>query len=64
LSKDTVRETLIEKGINQDAIEQFLGTIDSCDLARYAGSVSGLNCISVYASAEQHIKEIESCLRS
>ncbi|MFM9057463.1 MAG: BatD family protein, partial [Bacteroidota bacterium] len=64
LSKETVRETLNTKGIPSASTERILSTIDNCDLARYAGSVSGLSCRAVYDEAEHSIREIESCLHS
>ncbi|MFN5355596.1 MAG: BatD family protein [Bacteroidota bacterium] len=64
LSKETVRETLSNKGIAFNATERILSTIDNCDLARYAGSVSGLSCRAVYDEAEHSIREIESCLHT
>ena len=63
LSKDNVRERLMERQLADDIIDQFLHTLDDCEFARFAPGDPAATMDKIYASAEEVINKIESDLK-
>ena len=63
LSRESTRETLLEKQIQETDIEAFLQTVDECEFARYAPSGGRVQMQKTYDDAMSVISKFEQLLR-
>lgn len=59
LSIDAVRNKLIDKGMNEDDIQQFTTTLDDCEYARFAPGDKAEMMSKLYEQARDFITRIE-----
>ena len=59
LSKEKAGEVLRKHQVSDAVVQQFLKTIDDCEMARYGGAYMGIQVKSVYENAEKSITQIE-----
>lgn len=60
LNKETIKNTLVNKGIDSDTTAQLIAIIDSCEYARYAPAAVSNNLTETYTSASNIITSIEN----
>ena len=63
LSRDNIRERLIERGVAEATITPFLEAIDECEFQRYAPGDPQGNMNKVYDKAMAAIEEIEGAMK-
>ncbi|MDK2979200.1 MAG: hypothetical protein PWP52_1914 [Bacteroidales bacterium] len=63
LSKDTVREELVSKNIDNHSIDRFLSIIDRCEYARYAPVTEETKMDTLYNDAIQVISRLQQKLK-
>ena len=63
LSRDNIRERLLERGVDEATINPFLEAIDECEFQRYAPGDSQGNMNKVYEKAMTAIEKIESVMK-
>jgi len=63
LTKDKARETLISLGVDDLLINEFLGTLDSAEFARYAPIEQTTGMDKIYKSAARVITDLEGVLK-
>ena len=62
LTRNNAIESLLEKGIDADKINELNSILDSCEYARFAPSGSGSAAESIYDGASQFIKSVENSI--
>lgn len=60
LSKENIRQRLVDKQCPEPIIEEFLGTLDDCEFARYAPGDASTSMEAVYQKAATLISKIEN----
>ena len=63
LSIDNVHGVLIDKGVQEDVIQEFIDTLNNCEFARFAPGDKGSNMEKVYEQGLQIISKIENQLK-
>ena len=63
LSRDNIRERLLERGVDEDTINPFLEAIDECEFQRYAPGDPQGNMNKVYEKAMNAIEKIENVMK-
>ena len=63
LSKDSTREEMINKKVDNDSISQFLSIIDRCEYARYAPVTEETKMNTLYSDAIQIISKLQQKLK-
>jgi hypothetical protein len=63
LSKDSVREELLIKQIDNQSIDSLLGIIDRCKYARYASVTEETKMDTLYNDAIQVISKLQQKLK-
>ncbi len=63
LSRDNIRERLLEYGVDEATINPFLEAIDECEFQRYAPGDPQGNMNKVYEKAMTAIEKIESVMK-
>jgi hypothetical protein len=63
LTKDKASETLLNRGVDEIYIKEFLSALDSTEFARYAPSSGGDSMEKIYKSAVKVITELEGVLK-
>ena len=64
LSKETVREKLLERGVREESVNALTDLIDKCEYARYAPESGQAQMENEYNDAIQAISAIESQLKN
>lgn len=59
LSMDTVRERLMEKGVDEESIKQFIHTLNECEFARFAPGDAAQQMSNLYNLSLEFITKIE-----
>jgi phenylalanyl-tRNA synthetase beta subunit len=62
LSRNTVKETLAEKGIDENIINNFVEVIDNCEFAKYAPASVENQMEQDYDKARQVINKLVNVL--
>ena len=62
LNRNNIAETLKQKGIKEENIEELTKVIDACEFARYSPSASENEASGVYEKAASFIKFLENTL--
>ena len=62
MTKRTIRESLIEKGVEDSTINSFIGVLEKCEMAKYA-PLSPQNNDIIYEKSIDVIEEIENQMR-
>ena len=60
LNRDNVGEQLAERGIGEEAIQQFFHVLDDCEFAQYAPGDPSATMDKLYADATEVINKIEN----
>ncbi len=63
LSKETVAEAMRQRSLPEEIIQQFIQTVDTCEMSRYAGGYSPHNSTAVYADAVSVISTLQEKLK-
>ncbi len=63
LSKERVKSSLIARHVNEEHINNYINTIDQCEMSRFAGA-SFVNDSDLYSNAVKAITDIEQSLKS
>ncbi len=63
LSRDNIRERLLERGVDEATVNSFLEAIDECEFQRYAPGDPQGNMNKVYEKAMTAIEKIESVMK-
>jgi len=63
LSKDSTREEMLNKKVDNDSISQFLSIIDRCEYARYAPVTEETKMNTLYSDAIQIISKLQQKLK-
>ncbi len=63
LSRDNIRERLLERGVDETTVNSFLEAIDECEFQRYAPGDPQGNMNKVYKKAMTAIEKIESVMK-
>lgn len=63
LSKDNIEEELTRYGVTEELIEDFIGTLNECEFARYAPGNQNEAMDKVYASAIEVISKMENSIK-
>ncbi len=63
LNKDNVQQKLSAKNVPQEIIDQFIGTLNDCEFARYAPGDSDTNMGNIYEKAISIISKIEDNIK-
>jgi hypothetical protein len=63
LSKETIAAMLTGKQVSETSVSTFLSTLQSCEMARYAGFTAG-DAGSIYKQALELISKIEGELKA
>jgi len=63
LNKDNVQQLLLDKGVDSELIDQYLGVINDCEFARYAPGDPNANMESIYGKAITLISQIENNIK-
>ena len=63
LSRDNIRERLLERGVDETTVNPFLEAIDECEFQRYAPGDPQGNMNKVYEKAMDAIEKIESVMK-
>jgi len=64
LSKDTIREKLLERGVREESVTALTDLIDKCEFARYAPESGQAQMENEYNDAVQAISAIEGQLKN
>jgi len=54
MQRDTIKETMLQKGVSEENIVEFMNLLDNCEMARYSQDGGAV------AMAEQYNKAIET----
>ena len=63
LSHDNISQRLIDRGVGEETIAQFIGALDECEFERYAPGDPKGNMNKVYEKAMTAIEQIEDAMR-
>ena len=63
LSKDNVAEKLRKHGVDEELINDFLGTLDECEFARFAPGDENEKMDKVYSSSVAVISKMENAIK-
>ena len=63
LSHDNISQRLIERGVGEETIAQFIGALDECEFERYAPGDPKGNMNKVYEKAMTAIEQIEGTMK-
>ena len=63
LSRDNIRERLMERGVAEEAIQPFMEALDECEFQRYAPGDPQGNMNKVYTKAINAIEMIEGMMK-
>ena len=63
LSRETIQSSLTMKNVNPEHVSVFIGTLDKCEMSRFAGG-STTNDAELYEQAVKAISDIEQSLKS
>ena len=63
LNKDTLMQKMLQYNISEEKINNFIGTLDKCEFARYAPSSSDTMPEEIYNEAVNTIMDIEGALK-
>lgn len=63
LTRDNIRERLIERGVDEETVNSFLEAIDECEFQRYAPGDPRGNMNKVYEKAMSAIEKIENVMK-
>ncbi|MCD4683456.1 MAG: protein BatD, partial [Bacteroidales bacterium] len=63
LSMETVNDTLTNKGVKEETINQFIETLNNCEFARFAPGDSSSKMENIYNEAVNIISLIENELK-
>jgi hypothetical protein len=63
LSKENAAEEMQKRAVPQDVIQQFIQTMDACEMSRYAGSYDPQRSAAVYADAVKLISTLQEKLK-
>ncbi len=63
LSMDTVSESLAKKEVKEETIQQFIGTLNNCEFARFAPGESNSAMDNLYGEAMNVISKMENELK-
>ena len=63
LSHDNISQRLIDRGVGEETIAQFIGALDECEFERYAPGDPKGNMNKVYEKAMTAIEQIEGTMR-
>lgn len=63
LNRDNARATLLENNVSEDTINEFIGLIDTCEMARFAPSMADQPIGEQYKQAEKLIGKFEKQIR-
>lgn len=64
LSKDKISEVLVERGVDQELIDELLSIVDACEFARYAPESAHEAMESHYNHAVKVISELEGKVKN
>jgi hypothetical protein len=62
LTRTNAISSLIEKGVDEERINNLNTLLDTCEFARYAPSASGTEAETIYDGASQFIKSVENSI--
>jgi hypothetical protein len=62
LTRNNAITALIERGIDEDRINNLTGILDICEYARFAPSSSGTEAVTIYERTSQFIKSVENSI--
>jgi hypothetical protein len=62
LNRNNSVESLRNKGVTEEEINELLSILDTCEFARYSPSSSGTGSVSVYEAASRFIKSLENTI--
>ncbi len=62
LTRNSAVNSLKEKGINEEKINNLNSILDACEFARFAPSTSGTEAAKIYEGASQFIKSVENSI--
>ena len=62
LTRTNAISSLIEKGIDEERINNLNSILDTCEFARFAPSASGTEAETIYQGASQFIKSVENSI--
>ena len=62
LTRETIREKLVEKNVDSELIDEFVKILDDCEFARYGVDDSSISMDSVYNRAKKMIDKLEAIL--
>lgn len=63
LNKENVQQLLLQKGIGQDIVDQYLNVLNDCEFARYAPGNPDSNMENIYRKAVSLISTIEDNIK-
>lgn len=64
LSKEKVQNVLTSRNVKEEFISDFVATVDHCEMARFAGSLPGMDSSTIYTNAVNVITNIEQSIKS
>ena len=62
LTRNNAVISLVERGIDEERINNLTGILDACEYARFAPSASGTEAATIYEGASQFIKSVENSI--
>ena len=63
LSKDNIEENLINHGVSEDLIQEFLNALNDCEFARFAPGDDNQAMDKVYSSSIEVISKMENSIK-
>ena len=64
LSKDNIEEELIKTGVEQELIDEFIDTLNTCEFAKFAPGEDSQAMDKVFSQATQLVEKMEDSIKS
>lgn len=64
LSKDNIEEELIKSGVEQELIDEFIDTLNTCEFAKFAPGDDSQAMDKVFSQATQLVEKMEDSIKS
>ncbi|EJW94698.1 hypothetical protein EVA_17194 [gut metagenome] len=63
MSKDNIEDNLINYGVSDDLIQEFLNALNDCEFARFAPGDDNKAMDKIYSSAIEVISKMENSIK-
>ena len=63
LSKDSIETRLSDRGVSEELVKEFIGTLNECEFARYAPGDESEAMDKVYNAAVEIISKMENSIK-